>query len=148
MTARKLGRLIGSRGWIWEFLKEQTMKRIIYACVATLLLGMFSLVSAADATGKWVAELPGRNGNAMKTTFTFKAEGATLTGTVSGRNGDTPIENGKIDGNTITFEVTRSFNGNTFTSKYTGKLGEDNKLSLSWSSPNGQTREATATREH
>jgi len=124
------------------------MKRIIYASVTALLLGMFSLVCAADATGKWVAELPGRGGNAIKTIFTFKAEGSTLTGTVSGRNGDNPIENGKIDGNTITFEVTRSFNGNTFTSKYTGKVGEDNKLSLSWSSPNGQTREATATREH
>jgi hypothetical protein len=123
------------------------MKRTLYACVAALLLGMVSLVCAADATGKWVAELPGRGGNAMKTTFTFKVEGSTLTGSVSGRNGDTPIENGKIDGNTITFEVTRTFNGNTFTTKYSGKVGEDNKLSLSWATPNGQTREATATRE-
>jgi len=123
------------------------MKRIIYASVAALLLGMVSLVSAADATGKWIAEMPGRGGNTMKQTFTFKAEGSTLTGTVSGRNGDTPIENGKIDGNTITFEVTRNFNGKTFTTKYSGKVSEDNKLSLSWGTPSGQTREATATRE-
>lgn len=123
------------------------MKRILYASVAALLLGMVSLISAADATGKWVAEMPGRGGNTMKTTFNFKVDGSTLTGTVSGRNGDTPIENGKVDGNTITFEVTRNFNGNSFTIKYSGKVGEDDKLALSWATPNGGTREATATRE-
>ena len=123
------------------------MKRFLYASLAALLLGMVSLISAADATGKWVAEMPGRGGNTMKQTFTFKADGSTLTGTVSGRNGDTPIENGKIDGNTITFEVTRNFNGNSFTMKYTGKVGEDNKMTLNWSTPNGDAREATATRE-
>lgn len=122
------------------------MKRILYASVAALLLGMVSLISAADATGKWTAEMPGRQGNTMKQTFTFKVDGATLTGTVSGRNGDTPIENGKVDGDTITFEVTRSFNGNSFTTKYTGKVSDD-KLTLSYPSRNGDTREVTATRE-
>jgi len=122
------------------------MKRFLYASVMTLLLGMISMISAADATGKWVAEMQGRNGNTMKVTFNFKAEGATLTGTVSGRNGDTPIENGKVDGDTISFEVTRQMGGNSFTMKYTGKVSDD-KLDLTWSTPNGGTREVSATRE-
>jgi len=122
------------------------MKKIFYASVAVLLLGMVSLVSAADATGKWVAEMPGRGGNMMKQTYSFKVDGSTLTGTVSGRNGDTPIENGKVEGDTITFEVTRSFNGNSVTFKYTGKVADD-KLNLSWAGPNGDPRQATATRE-
>ena len=122
------------------------MKRFLYASVVTLLLGMISMISAADATGKWVAEMQGRNGNTMKVTFNFKAEGATLTGTVSGRNGDTPIENGKVDGDTISFEVTRQMGGNSFTMKYTGKVSDD-KLDLTWSTPNGGTREVSATRE-
>ena len=122
------------------------MKRFLYASVMTLLLGMISMISAADATGKWVAEMQGRNGNTMKVTFNFKAEGATLTGTVSGRNGDTPIENGKVDGETISFEVTRQMGGNSFTMKYTGKVSDD-KLDLTWSTPNGGTREVSATRE-
>jgi hypothetical protein len=122
------------------------MKRILYASAAALLLGMFSLISAADATGKWSAEMPGRQGNTMKQTFTFKVDGSTLTGTISGRNGDTPISNGKVDGDTITFEVTREFNGNSFTTKYTGKVSDD-KLNLSFPTRNGETREVTATRE-
>jgi hypothetical protein len=73
-------------------------------------------------------------------------DGSTLTGTVSGRNGDIPIENGKIDGDTISFEVTREFNGNSFTTKYTGKVADD-KLTLSFPTRNGDTREVVATRE-
>ena len=42
----------------------------------------------------------GQNGP-MTTTFTFKADGDKLTGTVSGRNGEAPIEDGKIDGNNV-----------------------------------------------
>jgi hypothetical protein len=51
------------------------------------LIALFTVVAlAADATGKWVAEQPGRNGGpAMTTTFNFKVEGATLTGTVRQR---------------------------------------------------------------
>lgn len=122
------------------------MKKILYASILALLFGMISVIAAADATGKWVAETQGRNGNTMKITFNLKAEGATLTGTVSGRNGETPIENGKVDGDTISFEVTRQMGGNSFTMKYTGKVSDD-KLNLTWSTPNGDTREVSATRE-
>ena len=36
-----------------------------------------------------------------------------------GRGGADEISNGKVDGDNITFEVTREFNGNSFTTKYT-----------------------------
>ena len=55
----------------------------------------------------------------------FKADGATLTGSVSGRNGDTPIENGKIDGDNISFTVTRKFNDMEIKMNYTGKVSGD-----------------------
>lgn len=120
--------------------------KILYSSILVLVLGMLSVISAADATGKWVAEMQGRNGNTMKVTYMFKVDGTTLTGTVSGRNGDTAIQNGKVDGDNISFEVTREMNGNSFTMKYTGKVSDD-KLALSWSTPNGGTREVSATRE-
>jgi hypothetical protein len=58
---------------------------------------------AADVTGKWKATLADMG---MEMTFTFKAEGSTLTGMVSGQMGEMQITDGKVDGNNITFTVT------------------------------------------
>jgi hypothetical protein len=79
---------------------------------------------AADVTGKWTYEMQGRNG-AMTGTINLKADGGTLTGTVSGRGGETEITNGKIDGDTVSFDVVREFNGNKMTMKYTGTVSAD-----------------------
>jgi autotransporter translocation and assembly factor TamB len=80
---------------------------------------------AADATGKWTAEMQGRNGNTMTVNMNLKADGAKLTGTVSGRNGDTEISDGKIDGDNVSFTVVREFNGNQIKQNYKGKLDGD-----------------------
>lgn len=80
---------------------------------------------AADASGKWTAEMQGRGGNTMTVTMNLKADGGKLTGTVSGRGGDTEITDGKIDGNDLSFSVVREFNGNKMTSTYKGKLDGD-----------------------
>ena len=71
-----------------------------------LLLAGFAL--AADIDGKWTGEIVGQG---MEIAFTFKAEGTTLTGVhiVSGQ--ETPIEDGKIDGNNISFTVTLDLGG-------------------------------------
>jgi|HubBroStandDraft_1064217.scaffolds.fasta_scaffold268619_2 hypothetical protein len=79
---------------------------------------------AADVTGKWTYEMQGRNG-AMTSTLNLKADGNTLTGTVSGRGGDTEISDGKIDGDTISFSVVREFNGNKMVMKYNGTVTPD-----------------------
>jgi hypothetical protein len=79
---------------------------------------------AADVTGKWTYEMQGRNG-AMTGTLNLKADGNTVTGTVSGRGGDTEISDGKIDGDTVTFTVVREFNGNKATMKYNGTVTGD-----------------------
>lgn len=122
------------------------MKNLIRAAAATLLLGLATILAAADATGKWVAEMPGRDGNTMKQIYMLKVDGATLTGTVAGgRGGETPIQNGKVDGNNISFEITRTRDGNSMTIKYTGTLDGDS-LKLSAAGPNGQPREVVAKR--
>lgn len=79
---------------------------------------------AADASGKWTAEMQGPNGS-MTTTMNLKADGDKLTGTVSGRNGDTNISDGKVDGKNVTFTVVREFNGNTMKMNYKGVLDGD-----------------------
>ncbi len=59
-------------------------------------------------------------------TFTFKTSGSTLTGTVEGgRGGPVDITNGKVDGDNVSFEVTREMNGNSMTAKYSGTVSGD-----------------------
>jgi hypothetical protein len=90
----------------------------------TALLGIFALVaSAADITGKWTAEVPGRGGNTATNTFVFKADGAKLTGTMDGgRGGPVEISDGKVDGDNVSFIVSRTFNDQTFKISFKGKI--------------------------
>src|ERR1035437_959071 len=94
------------------------MKKLI---LATLFLAVSSAVAfAADFNGKWTADIPSRQGGTMTTTFTLKVDGAKLTGTMSSQMGDADITNGKVVGDTITFDVVRTFGDNTITLTYTG----------------------------
>jgi hypothetical protein len=76
--------------------------KILFGAVAVLAL--LAAAYAADLTGKWVAQIPGRQGN-TETTFSFKAEGSTLTGTMSNPQGESQITEGKINGDNISFVI-------------------------------------------
>lgn len=126
-------------------------KKLLF--VTTILLVVAFVAVAADVTGKWVAEVEGRNGNTSQMTFTLKADGSSLTGTVMGGMGGgrrggggggapaaTEISNGKIDGDTVSFEVKRAYGGNEFITKYTGTLSGDTlNLKETRNGRNGET---------
>ncbi len=90
----------------------------------TALLGIFALAAAAaDVTGKWTAEVPGRGGNTATNTFVFKVDGAKLTGTVDGgRGGAVEIADGKVDGDNVSFSMVRNFGGQDVKISYKGKV--------------------------
>ena len=112
------------------------------------LLGLLTLTAlAADISGKWTAQVPGRNGQTREQTFNLKADGNTLTGTVSGRMGDTPIAEGKIDGDSISFTQTMEFNGNSVKLVYKGTVsGDEIKFTRMREGGEGQGQEFTAKR--
>ncbi|MBI2686313.1 MAG: hypothetical protein HYX27_08355 [Acidobacteria bacterium] len=87
-------------------------------------LALAAVMLAADVTGKWVGKVETPNGS-RDVTMTFKVDGSTLTGSMSGRNGDTPIENGKVSGDDISFTVTRKFNDTEFKTNYKGTIKGD-----------------------
>jgi hypothetical protein len=64
--------------------------------------------------------------------FTFKADGATLTGSTTGPDGmEVPIKDGKVDGANITFNVSIDFGGMPLVLGYKGIVGgEEIKLTL------------------
>lgn len=89
----------------------------------TLCVGIVACVMAlaADVTGKWQAEFTTPDGTQRTATFNLKADGAGVTGTVAGGQDETPIKDGKVTGETISFTAERPFG--TFT--YTGKIAGD-----------------------
>ena len=101
---------------------------------AVLLLGAMTQAKADDKTtdpsGTYMWTMPGRNGGADRTnTLVLKLDGDKLTGKLSapGRGGtvaETDIADGKVAGADISFAVVRSYNGNSFTNKYSGTLAD------------------------
>ena len=90
--------------------------------VAALAAGV---AGGTDVSGKWVAEFTTPNGQTRESTFNFEVDGEKLTGTVSGRRGDSPIEDGKVSGEKITFSVTRDFGRGDMKFLYEGALSGD-----------------------
>lgn len=94
-----------------------------YVFSLTLLVTLLAAVAlAADVTGTWKAQVPGREGATMEMTFNFKQAGETLTGSISSARGETPISNGKVSGDDLSFTVVMSFGGNEIKMLYKGKV--------------------------
>jgi opacity protein-like surface antigen len=99
------------------------MKTTILAALALFCISF--VASAADVSGKWAGETPGRNG-AQPITITLKAAGPALTGSITTAAGETPIADGKVDGDTITFTQTvQGRDGTPNKLTYTGKVSGD-----------------------
>ena len=98
-------------------------KNIILSVFALLIL--VTAAWAADVDGKWVGQTPGRDGAMQETTMTLKADGEKLTGTVTGRMGETAISDGTIKGNAVSFNVVRETPNGNIKIVYTGTLAGD-----------------------
>ena len=97
-------------------------KTLLIATVVVLALVVSAW--AADVTGKWVAQIEGRQGT-TETTFNFKVDGTILTGTMASQRGEDEISEGKVEGDEISFVVVRSFGENEIKLLYKGKVAGD-----------------------
>ena len=90
------------------------------------LLALFTFTaSAADITGTWKGTVEGPNGSAERT-FNFKVVGTKLTGdTTSSMFGKSVIEDGRIDGDNISFSLTVDVQGQQGKVEYRGKVEGD-----------------------
>jgi hypothetical protein len=120
------------------------MKKLISLCALFALTTVMAL--AADISGTWKGEA-NPNGKGGPPTFTFKQDGSTLTGSMSGRGGDTAIANGKVDGDHVYFEVTRDMGEKgKFTSKYSGSVS-GSSMTMKVDSGRGDPRDMTLTKQ-
>jgi hypothetical protein len=116
------------------------MRNRLFWLIVVLGVLLSLVAAAADVSGKWKAEFTTPDGTQRVNTFTFKVEDGNLTGTVAGSQDETPIKNGKVAGDEISFSAERPFG--TFT--YNGKLsGNEIKFKVTF---NDQSFEITAKR--
>ena len=119
------------------------MRKLLCVCAGLAMALSAAAALAADVSGSWTADSAGPDGSSYQLTFTFKQDGAKLTGTVQGPQGD-PIEisNGKVDGNSIAFDV--SFNGMTISHAGTvNDAGDEIKLTTKASQPDFPVHDLT-----
>jgi hypothetical protein len=115
--------------------KEATemFQRLIIAGI--LILSAATVAMAAEPNpvdGHWQGTVSGPNGD-FTINFTFKADGAKLTGSVETPNGEQPISDGKIEGDKLSFntkfqdnviEHEGTISGDTIQLKVKGPWGE------------------------
>lgn len=124
-------------------LKKFALRKLALAFLFVALGAVTAL--AADVTGKWTASVESRRGGTQTITFDFHVDGSALTGKITTPRGDSDISNGKVDGDTITFDQVMNFNGNQRTISYKGTVdGDSIKFTRSFGDRTGP--EFTATR--
>jgi hypothetical protein len=97
------------------------MKKYLVSLMALLALTGLVLL-AADIDGTWTAETQGKNGPQTQT-LTLLSKGGALTGKLdAGRGGPVEITDGKIEGPSVSFKVTRDFGKGPNTQEYKGTL--------------------------
>jgi hypothetical protein len=77
------------------------MKFFAFVLAMLLVAGM---AFAADIDGKWAGELD-MGGQKIPVEYTFKADGATLTGSTQIMDSPVTLKDGKINGNNISFSI-------------------------------------------
>jgi hypothetical protein len=110
-----------------------------------LMLAFLLPLLAADITGKWTATFDTQIGD-QKYTFDLKADGNKLNGKSISQWGEHTIEDGKVDGNQISFAETVEVQGTQMRIGYTGVIEED-EIKLTRKVGDFATERAVAKRE-
>ena len=119
------------------------LRRLGLAALFVVLGSVTAL--AADFNGKWTAQMESPRGT-QTLTFNFHVDGSKLTGSITTRRGDSPIENGKIDGDNISFDQNMNMNGNDVKITYTGKADGADGIKFSRQAGERPAQEFTAKR--
>jgi hypothetical protein len=103
------------------------MRNFVFVAVILLVAGF---AFSADIDGKWTGEIE-FGGQSMPVEYTFKADGNTLTGSTMIMENPVQIEDGKIDGNNISFSLSFGEGEQAMKIEYKGVLtGDQLKLTF------------------
>jgi opacity protein-like surface antigen len=118
------------------------MKRLCALIVCACAIA----VIAQSVDGKWAGEVQGGRGP-QQVAMTLKADGGKLTGTVTGRGGDIPIQEGTISGTALKFKTQQQGRGGAqVTFSWSGTLKGD-EIAMSRMPEGGQAQDFVLKRE-
>ena len=104
------------------------MKRMLKVTVLAPSISALALVAFAqgkDVNGRWTTTLD-RGRQSMTLNMELKVSGNEVTGTIDVAPDVTgQIQNGKLEGNQLTFDITAPEHGHTKSMHFTGDIGDD-----------------------
>ena len=92
--------------------------------IATCALFLSALALAQGVAGKWTANIDTQVG-VQNYTYEFKVDGEKLTGTAKSQISGSPITEGTVKGNQISFVETLTYQDMTIPVSYTGTISGD-----------------------
>jgi len=104
------------------------MKRMLKVCsvafsISALAFG--AIAQGKDVTGRWTATLE-RGAQSMTVKMDLKVSANSVTGTIDvAPDATAEIQNGRLEGNQLTFDVTAPEHGRTKVIHFTGEVGDD-----------------------
>jgi hypothetical protein len=102
----------------------------ITATAAVVILMLAALVRAADPSGRWTATFTTEVGE-QQYTFEFKVKGSALTGTAkSNLLGESELQEGKVDGDKISFVENANFQGMPLKITYSGTMTSADEIAF------------------
>jgi hypothetical protein len=100
---------------------------------------------AADISGQWTASFDTQIGQ-QNYTYTFAVKDGTVTGKAKSTNGESDIQEGKIDGDKLTFVENLNFQGMEIRIQYTGKIVSNDEIRFTRQVADFATEELVAKR--
>lgn len=114
-------------------------------CALIILLNFPVTGYGADISGAWTATFDTQVGQ-QSYTYEFSQKGSELTGSMKSGNGDAKVENGKVEGDTVTFVENMNYQGMALKIDYTGKIVSDEEISFTRKVGDFGTEQLTAKR--
>jgi hypothetical protein len=93
--------------------------------IITLALFLAGCLQAGDFNGTWKANYTSPDGRDRETKFVLQTVGSSLTGIIVDSSEETPIQDGKVIGDNISFSVVSNVKGEQWKVKFTGELAGD-----------------------
>jgi hypothetical protein len=100
----------------------------LFLAALVLVCSSLAVLSAADINGKWTAKFTTQVGD-QEYTYDFVVKGTTFTGTAKGNlTGDSPITDGKVDGDKVSFVENAKFMDMPLRIEYTGTMNGNDEI--------------------
>jgi hypothetical protein len=125
------------------------MRSLLAPIIAGLVFSA-AMLSAADLTGIWTGQMPGRRGGATEdVAFQFKLKDGAVTGKMFGDEFDLPLEEASVSGDQITFTITTTnyYSGTKTKVVFTGTI-KGNEIELTRTRVGGPPRRNPANTEN